>query len=558
MASNVQAGTRGLSASDWIRLKRLQGARNALYYISNTASPATPEFMKDITSSVTAIEPKSGRHVYSEFGVSKIRRPASFWTDYRASQTSDYVLERQDPLTKSRTLDTERACGCSSFHVYDRDSAGLFISNATVARIPVGSVVTFTNLSSEGTLIRNNIPLYVVYSSPQGSNDLVISVSNTPGGAAIDPDTDLAGVIGSTLHLSSSAIKHNGPCITCVYDRVQHTYYTQQLSGPTGPRGPTRPTGPTQSTGTTGTTGDTGTTPPPPIPPTPPIVMAWTFTPRMTDMNRGWTSVASSDDGTKLVGVISGGQIYTSTDSGVTWTPRESNRAWSDVASSSDGTKLVAVVINGQIYTSTDSGVTWTPRSVSRMWFSVTSSSDGTKLVAAVPGGLDGYIYTSTDSGVSWTRQDNIRQWYDVASSDDGTNLVAVVSGGRIYTSTDSGVTWIARESARDWASVASSSDGTKLVAIVGYGQIYTSTDSGVTWTPRDSVRVWTGIASSSDGTKLAATERDGQIYMSTDSGISWTPRESNRAWADIASSSDGTKIVGLVANGTIYTGVYA
>ena len=68
--------------------------------------------------------------------------------------------------------------------------------------------------------------------------------------------------------------------------------------------------------------------------------------------NRAWRSIASSADGTKLVAVVYGGQIYTSTDSGVTWTARESRRDWYGVASSADGTKLVAVVYPGQIYTS--------------------------------------------------------------------------------------------------------------------------------------------------------------------------------------------------------------
>ena len=47
-----------------------------------------------------------------------------------------------------------------------------------------------------------------------------------------------------------------------------------------------------------------------------------------------------------------GGQIYISTDSGVSWTARDSNRQWMSVASSADGNKLVAVVYGGQIYTS--------------------------------------------------------------------------------------------------------------------------------------------------------------------------------------------------------------
>ena len=99
MASNVSAGTRGLSAGDWIRLKRLQGARN---YDDDKVS--------DVINSTLRLEPKSGRRVYTDFGTPKIRRPASFWTDYRASQTADYVLESQDPDSKARTLTAKIVC----------------------------------------------------------------------------------------------------------------------------------------------------------------------------------------------------------------------------------------------------------------------------------------------------------------------------------------------------------------------------------------------------------------------------------------------------------------
>jgi len=71
--------------------------------------------------------------------------------------------------------------------------------------------------------------------------------------------------------------------------------------------------------------------------------------------------VASSANGTKLVAVVYGGQIYTSMDSGVTWTPQDSNRSWSSVTSSADGSKLVAGVSNGgQIYTSSPTSVSST------------------------------------------------------------------------------------------------------------------------------------------------------------------------------------------------------
>ncbi len=78
----------------------------------------------------------------------------------------------------------------------------------------------------------------------------------------------------------------------------------------------------------------------------------------MRGIGAAWFSVASSSDGTKLVAVANGGQIYTSADSGSTWTARESSRNWQSVTSSLDGTKLVAVVLGGQIFTSTASSTT--------------------------------------------------------------------------------------------------------------------------------------------------------------------------------------------------------
>jgi hypothetical protein len=157
---------------------------------------------------------------------------------------------------------------------------------------------------------------------------------------------------------------------------------------------------------------------------------------------------------------------------GANWTPRETNRFWLSIASSADGSKLAAVVSGGQIYTSTDSGANWTARESSRNWLSIASSADGSKLAAVAP---VGQIYTSTNSGANWTARDSIRNWLSIASSADGSKLAAGTSDGRIYTSTDSGTNWTARDSIRDWRSIASSADGSKLAAVANSGLIYTS-----------------------------------------------------------------------------------
>jgi len=189
-------------------------------------------------------------------------------------------------------------------------------------------------------------------------------------------------------------------------------------------------------------------------------------------------SIASSADGTKLV-EASYYDIYTSINSGTNWVdqPESGRLNWSSVACSTNGTKLVAVVHGGWIYTSTDSGVTWMPRDSSRTWNAVASSADGTKLVAV--DGAPGHIYTSTDSGTNWTPRGVTTNWQAVASSADGTKLVAAVHYGQIYTSTDSGTNWTAGDTNRAWQGVACSADGTKLFAVenagASGGQIYIS-----------------------------------------------------------------------------------
>jgi len=285
----------------------------------------------------------------------------------------------------------------------------------------------------------------------------------------------------------------------------------------------------------------------------------------------GWQSITSSSDGTKLAAVVYGNYIYTSTNSGASWTTNSNSsgsRGWLSITSSSDGTKLAAVSYvgggySGYIYTSTDSGASWTEQTASgsRQWNSITSSSDGTKLAAVVYGN---YIYTSTDSGETWTeRQPTVgttRLWRSITSSSDGTKLAAV-HAGYIYTSTNSGASWTEQTASgsRNWYSITSSSDGTKLAAGAYGGYIYTSTDSGATWTARTELnRYWRSITSSSDGTKLAAVVSNGYIYTSNDSGVNWTASstDTTRNWYSITSSSDGTKLATVHYGGYIYTGV--
>jgi hypothetical protein len=200
--------------------------------------------------------------------------------------------------------------------------------------------------------------------------------------------------------------------------------------------------------------------------------------------SKWWQSITSSSDGRKLAAVAWGDYIYTSTNYGATWVQRTSDvaREWQSIASSSDGTKLVATDRGigptgfGYIYTSTDSGISWTTNSNSsgaQNWRSVTSSADGKTLAAVVyprnGAGAGGYIYTSTDYGVTWTQTSAGQKWWQcITSSSDGTKLAAGEWYGKIWTSTDSGVTWTVQNSSEQliWVAITSSADGSKLAAV--------------------------------------------------------------------------------------------
>jgi hypothetical protein len=109
---NAQQGTRGLSAGDWIRLQRLRGARNN----GTTGSDAVLVTNKDIAPTTF---PQLGYNrslmIRRSVGTSKIRRPASNWTDYVASQTADFVLSSQTATTGTSIKNTlTKLCNCTS------------------------------------------------------------------------------------------------------------------------------------------------------------------------------------------------------------------------------------------------------------------------------------------------------------------------------------------------------------------------------------------------------------------------------------------------------------
>ena len=232
--------------------------------------------------------------------------------------------------------------------------------------------------------------------------------------------------------------------------------------------------------------------------------------------------------------------------------------SWDGVASSSDGTRLAAVIAFGGIYTSTNSGVTWTATSAPiAHWHSIASSADGMKLIAAeeclmpVCDSSSAAIYTSADGGATWTNSLD-SDAFSVASSADGNHL-ATASGA---ISTNSGATW-AGFGGGGYEAISSSWDGTKLVS--SDFNIFTSSDGGSTWSKTSApTYLWWSVASSADGSTLLAGVVNGSasIYSSIDSGATWISNTAPTGveWRALACSADGNKLFAAIRYGGIYT----
>ena len=299
--------------------------------------------------------------------------------------------------------------------------------------------------------------------------------------------------------------------------------------------------------------------------------------------SRLWDAVASDSDGSNLI--VGDGYIYTSDDSGATWTQRRpagaTDRTWQAIASDSDGSNLIVGALGGRLYTSSDYGVNWVERQpagdVTTRWTSVASDGGGSHLIACEigGGGSGGRVYTSSDSGVSWVERrpidDNDYVWRNVASDDDGSVLGATLNGsGDVYISTDSGSNWTARQpggGSASWWGISIDNDGSNLIVAAYIGRLYTSDDGGVNWTERQpagaSDEQWAMTASDGDGSHLIAGGYTTKLWVSGDFGITWVQQRPS-VWTGIYTwiiadfDDDGSNLIIAQENGLLYTGTLA
>lgn len=100
-------------------------------------------------------------------------------------------------------------------------------------------------------------------------------------------------------------------------------------------------------------------------------------------------------------------QIYRSTDYGATWAAVQSTQYKRSIECSSSGQYVMAGTDGGQVWLSSNYGVTWTQANLypsgSTLWSGIAISATGQNMFAANYAGSQ-YSYYSTDYGANWTQ----------------------------------------------------------------------------------------------------------------------------------------------------------
>ncbi len=308
----------------------------------------------------------------------------------------------------------------------------------------------------------------------------------------------------------------------------------------------------------------------------------WTQTSAPTSY---WDSIACSADGNTVYATSASSGVFISTNSGSTWFQAGVPQAYgTSIASSADGTKLAAVASSvifsdGQLYISTNSGVTWSLNNAATIYL-VVSSADGNTLAMA-GGNPRTNIYISTNAGNTWTTINTSLGLESIAISADGSILAAwgkMETQTVLLVSTNSGSYWTTND-LLDFTysppgllnhlppipNIAMSADGKKFVTAYGNG-IYSSTDLGATWAQIGvpGTNLIMRVALSADGYRLVAISEGGggaypgyigSIFTSTISGTTWINQNVPvPALGFVASSADGSKLYAALDGGGIWT----
>jgi len=228
-----------------------------------------------------------------------------------------------------------------------------------------------------------------------------------------------------------------------------------------------------------------------------------------------------------LFAATTGKGIFTSSDSGKTWTVSDSGIDTKAIKTLFKDSLGIFAGTGSGTFLSTDKGKTWKSLGLSNHSVYALAKSD-TNIVAGTSAG----IFLSGDLGSNWIEANSgLTSKLIKALSQKGIKLFAGTHSGGICVSTDNGLNWSASNMGLSNTFVtALANKNTSLFAGSDGQGIFSSTDYGNTWTILDSgltIRNIQSLAVSGDnilaGSGSYFLNSDGGIFLSDDNGNTWT-----------------------------------
>jgi hypothetical protein len=232
-------------------------------------------------------------------------------------------------------------------------------------------------------------------------------------------------------------------------------------------------------------------------------------------------SFGLSSDGT-LYELMSGGQLQDSTNSGISWSVRDT-QAESFGVSTSD--ILYDMEIGGELRYSSNRGSTWSILDYNSESIAVTS---GGTLYNQLSGGV---LESSTNSGKSWTSLDTTTESFSVTTS--GT-LYDLETGGKLK-DLASGGAWKTLDTNTQSFAVT---PGNTLYNLLTGGTLKSSTNTGSSWSTIDSAVQEYSIAA------------NGALYLADTGGVEKELSYAGSSWLTLGNS---VQSFSLLSNGTLF-----
>lgn len=198
---------------------------------------------------------------------------------------------------------------------------------------------------------------------------------------------------------------------------------------------------------------------------------------------------------------------------------------------------VVVVDNTGQVFASTDGGITWSAFSARPSHLSSASDVHFTSLFDGWVIGQSsntGALYHTTDGGGTWTPVTDFLGTY-IAVDVEGSNIWAANVGGRFYRSTDNGATWIQENLPGSPHNIKDMDFFNESIGyVVGtWGEVYRSNDGGITWEALV-------IPNSNDNFTDIHLLGSNELWLSTSTGVAYYSANAGQNWAILDIESQG------------------